>query len=119
MKMERLVCAVALLLLGTAAAAQSGFEPLNRWKADMLAGNQAALATLYLQVPPSQVQTPEGKVSGCGRGASLLVRFGGQRSDRRQRESTRRRASATRPSECDFSSGDDVADGLRRKAVRG
>ncbi len=62
MKMERLVCVVALLLLGPAAAAQSGFEPLNRWKADMLAGNQAALASLYSQVPPSQVQTPEGKV---------------------------------------------------------
>lgn len=62
MKMERLVCLVTLLLLGSAAAAQSGFEPLNRWKADMLAGNQAALASLYLQIPPSQVQTPEGKV---------------------------------------------------------
>jgi thioredoxin 1 len=62
MKMERLVCVIALLLLGPAAAAQSGFEPLNRWKADMLAGNQAALASLYSQVPPSQVQTPEGKV---------------------------------------------------------
>src|SRR5579862_396387 len=62
MKMQRSVCVIALLLLGTAAAAQSGFEPLNRWKADMLAGNQMALASLYLQVPPSQVQTPEGKV---------------------------------------------------------
>ena len=60
--MERLVCVVALLVLGPVAAAQSTFEPLNRWKADMLAGNQAALASLYSQVPPSQVQTPEGKV---------------------------------------------------------
>ena len=62
MKMRRLVCVVALLVVGPIAAAQSTFEPLNRWKADMLAGNQAALASLYLQVPPSQVQTPEGKV---------------------------------------------------------
>lgn len=62
MKIKRLVYVVALLLLWTAAAAQSGFEPLNRWKADILAGNQMALASLYLQVPPSQVQTPEGKV---------------------------------------------------------
>ena len=60
--MERLVCVVALLLLGPVVAAQSGFEPLNRWKAAVLGGNQAELASMYLQIPPSQVQTPEGKV---------------------------------------------------------
>jgi thiol-disulfide isomerase/thioredoxin len=62
MKMKRLVCVVALLLLGPIAAAQSTFEPLNRWTAAVIGGNQAALASLYLRVPPSQVQTPGGKV---------------------------------------------------------
>jgi hypothetical protein len=59
---KRLACVVALLLLGPVAAAQSTFEPLNRWKAAVLGGNQTALTQMYLQIPPSQVQTPEGKV---------------------------------------------------------
>lgn len=62
MKKERLVCVVALLVLGSVAAAQSAFAPFDRWKAAVAGGNQTALASMYLQVPPSQVQTPEGKV---------------------------------------------------------
>ena len=116
--MERLVCVVALLFLGPVAAAQSGFEPLNRWKAACSAGNQTALA--HYLASSSEPSVDAGRqVSGCGRGASLLVRFGGQGSDPRQCESSRRRASATGPSECDFSSGDDVADEFGREAVRG
>jgi Thioredoxin-like len=77
MKIKPVVC-LALLSLFVAAARpaaaspharqssgssrSSTFEPFERWKAAVLAGNGAALAGLYLQVPPSQVQTPKSKV---------------------------------------------------------
>jgi len=54
---------VALLLLGALVSlAQSTFEPLNRWKAALQSGNEAALAALYSRVPPAQVQTGAGTV---------------------------------------------------------
>jgi hypothetical protein len=75
MKIERAVCMVLLSLFvavarpasaspharqSSGASRSSAFEPFDRWKAAVVAGNAAALAALYLQVPPSQVQTPEG-----------------------------------------------------------
>jgi thioredoxin 1 len=79
MKMSRAVCFIALLLAQTVAFAHprsnprlaqraavaresSSFEPLNRWKAAVLAGNESALAALYSTHPPARVQTPQGAV---------------------------------------------------------
>ena len=77
--MERLVCVVALLLLGPVAAAQSGFEPLNRWKAAVLGGNQTTLRNLFTSSSkPSADAGRQG--AGCGCRAPLLVRFGGEGS---------------------------------------
>jgi thioredoxin 1 len=45
--------------LGLAQA--SGFEPLGRWKAAVLAGDRQALAALYTTAPPASVETPPGK----------------------------------------------------------
>jgi thioredoxin 1 len=54
---------VALLLLGLqVGTAQPTFEPLNRWKAALQSGNEAALAMLYSRVPPAQVQTDAGTI---------------------------------------------------------
>jgi thioredoxin 1 len=82
--MSRLNCVVALALLmqipgsarslaraqsgvrPAAVATQSAFEPLDRWKAAVLAGNQAALAALYTTLPPAQAQTPEGTTQDPG-----------------------------------------------------
>lgn len=78
MKLNRAVwTVVALSVLQTSAKGQSGpspvviitasapasseFEPLDRWKVAVLAGDQAALAALYSTDPPSQVQTTQGK----------------------------------------------------------
>jgi Thioredoxin-like len=36
------------------------FEPLARWKAAVLAGNEQALAAFYTVVPPARAQTPQG-----------------------------------------------------------
>jgi thioredoxin 1 len=41
-------------------ASVSAFEPLDRWNAAVLAGDQAALAALYTTLPPAQTQTPRG-----------------------------------------------------------
>ena len=63
MTSSRVVRIAALLLLWPiAAAAQSAFEPLNRWKAALQSGNEASLAALYSKVPPAQVQTDAGTV---------------------------------------------------------
>jgi thioredoxin 1 len=53
---------VVLLLWPVVAAAQSTFEPLNRWKAALQSGNEAAIAEFYSKVPPAQIRTPEGTV---------------------------------------------------------
>jgi len=58
MKSVRMVGLVALLFLWPIAErAQSSFEPINRWKAALQSGNEAALAALYSKVPPARVQT--------------------------------------------------------------
>lgn len=36
------------------------FEPLNRWRADVLAGDKAALAVIYSTSPPARTQTQQG-----------------------------------------------------------
>lgn len=41
-------------------SASPGFQPLERWKAAVLAGNEPALAALYTAVPPARAQTPRG-----------------------------------------------------------
>ncbi len=38
----------------------SAFEPLDRWKTAVIAGDQAALSALYTTTPPSETQTPRG-----------------------------------------------------------
>jgi thiol-disulfide isomerase/thioredoxin len=76
--MIRAVCAAVMMLSWHAAVwAQSApnhtsahkssarsdapaFEPLARWKAAVLAGNQQALAALYSAVPPARAKTPQG-----------------------------------------------------------
>jgi thioredoxin 1 len=66
LNMKRLIFAAAVLLAlqGVAFARpapdSSTFEPLNRWTAAVLAGNQTGLAALYSTVPPAQAQTPQG-----------------------------------------------------------
>lgn len=51
---------LALLVLSQAPAfgqqSPSGFEPLDRWRAAVVQGNQAALAGLYVTAPVSQAQ---------------------------------------------------------------
>ena len=42
-------------------ARSSVFEPLDRWKAAVLAGDRATLAALYTTAPPATAQTPQGK----------------------------------------------------------
>jgi len=65
MKLIRVSSIVALLVASQAAAfgqqSASGFEPLDRWKAAVLAGSQSSLAALYATTPPAQAQTPQGK----------------------------------------------------------
>jgi hypothetical protein len=79
MKTHRLYLALAtLLLLAASAAGQSTspqtnarhvvapahsftkFEPLNRWRADVLAGDKAALAAIYSTSPPARTQIQQG-----------------------------------------------------------
>ena len=84
MKINHVVCVFALSLCWQAAAvAQSAsrpvaphrvsvppsataFEPLDRWKAAVIAGNQTALAALYATAPPAQTQTPRGTTADPG-----------------------------------------------------
>jgi thioredoxin family protein len=87
--MRRVFCAFAIAILGFVAisakpastqqtahkAAHStsatAFEPLNRWKAALQSGNEAALAALYSRVPPAQTQTP----GGVSKDAEAEARF--------------------------------------------
>jgi thioredoxin 1 len=81
MKLGRAICVVTSWLIWQVAApvqfasAQSAahtgasssqtnaspFEPLDRWKAAVLAGDRTALGALYSSAPPAQNQTPAGK----------------------------------------------------------
>lgn len=47
-----------LLLFGLRSAAQD-FAPLDRWKAAVLAGDEAALRSLYSSDPPADIQNPK------------------------------------------------------------
>ena len=38
------------------------FEPLDNWKAAVLAGNKATLATFYSTTPPASAKTPQGEM---------------------------------------------------------
>jgi thioredoxin 1 len=76
--MSRAVCVVALSLcwqvtalaqsesraMGMQRASSStnalAFEPLDRWEAAVIAGDQTALAAFYTTIPPAQTQTPRG-----------------------------------------------------------
>jgi hypothetical protein len=60
MKASRMIGIGAILLVCSAASAQSAFEPLARWTAAVQSGNEANLAALYTTVPPAQTQTPHG-----------------------------------------------------------
>ena len=64
MKLIRMIPIMALLVVSQAAAfgQQRAFEPFDRWKAAVVAGNQTALAALYATAPPAQTQTPQGKI---------------------------------------------------------
>jgi thioredoxin 1 len=67
MKTGRVLCVVALLLLWpVAAVAQSAFEPLDRWKAAVLAGDVSELDALYSKIPPARAQTPQGATEDFG-----------------------------------------------------
>jgi thioredoxin 1 len=41
--------------------ATSAFEPLDRWKAAVVAGDRAALAGFYMTFPPAKAKTPQGE----------------------------------------------------------
>jgi hypothetical protein len=51
---------------GTGGAATSGFVPLDRWKAAVLAGDQPSLKLLYIASPQSYAITPQGKINDPG-----------------------------------------------------
>jgi hypothetical protein len=42
-------------------ASSSAFEPLDRWKAAVSAGDKSALADLYMKTPPALAKTPQGQ----------------------------------------------------------
>ena len=67
MKAGRVLCVAALLLLWpVAAVAQSAFEPLDRWKAAIVAGDVTHLDALYSTIPPARAQTPQGATEDFG-----------------------------------------------------
>ena len=74
MKISRAILGLALCVISTApmraqkaassaakTAAASRFEPLERWKAAVLAGDRHALATLYTSMQGAFAQTPQGQ----------------------------------------------------------
>jgi thioredoxin 1 len=67
MKVNRVVgVGIALLLCSVVAAAQSAFEPLDRWKAAVQTGNTTALTQLYSIAPPARTKTPQGVTEEAG-----------------------------------------------------
>jgi hypothetical protein len=42
-------------------SASFAFEPLDQWKTAVLAGDKAALSTLYMTSPPARAKTPQGE----------------------------------------------------------
>jgi len=79
MKTVRLACAAVLFLCWqpagfaqnaprqarakktSATAASFAFDPLDNWKAAVLAGDKAGLSTLYMTSPPARTKTPKGE----------------------------------------------------------
>jgi hypothetical protein len=79
MKTVRLACIAALFLCWqpagfaqtapqqarakrtSATAASFAFDPLDNWKAAVLAGDKAGLSTLYMTSPPARTKTPKGE----------------------------------------------------------
>jgi len=57
--MSRYRTAVFALLLFSLQVAAQGFAPLERWKAAVLAGDDAALRALYSANPPADIQNPK------------------------------------------------------------
>jgi len=45
----------------SATAASFAFDPLDNWKAAVLAGNKSGLSTLYTTAPPARTKTPKGE----------------------------------------------------------
>jgi thioredoxin 1 len=45
----------------SATAASFAFDPLDNWKAAVLAGDKAGLSTLYMTSPPARTKTPKGE----------------------------------------------------------
>ncbi|HKV05234.1 MAG TPA: thioredoxin family protein [Candidatus Acidoferrales bacterium] len=56
----------------------SAFEPFDRWKAAILAGNRTRLAALYSLTPPSQSQTPQAKSQDPGEEPAFWSAFAAQ-----------------------------------------
>lgn len=54
-----------------AAEVPSVFEPLNRWKAAVIAGDKSAIAAFYTTDPPAQAQTPAGRTGDPGEEATF------------------------------------------------
>jgi len=50
--------AILVLLLFSLKVAAQDFAPLDRWKSALLAGDEAALRSLYSSNPPAEIQTP-------------------------------------------------------------
>jgi len=57
--MIRIRTAVLVLLFLSLEVSAQDFPPLDRWKAAVLAGDDAALRTIYSMIPPAQIQTPK------------------------------------------------------------
>src|SRR5579864_5303676 len=61
--------------------ASSTFEPLDRWKEAVIAGNKSALSDLYMKTPPALAKTPEGQTQDPAEEPAYwsLLRTGGLR----------------------------------------
>jgi len=61
--------------------ASSTFEPLDRWKEAVIAGNKSALSDLYMKTPPALAKTPEGQTQAPAEEPAYwsLLRTGGLR----------------------------------------
>jgi len=59
--MQRHPIVILILLLVSLSAAAQDFAPLDRWKAAVLAGDDAALRALYSANPPADIENPKKK----------------------------------------------------------
>jgi len=59
--MQRHPIVILILLLFSLSAAAQDFAPLDRWKAAVLAGDDAALRALYSANPPADIENPKKK----------------------------------------------------------